>query len=134
MFKLTITPALLALAIVLAGCTSGGGIPDSSIALLDADNGDQLISTVNTTGDITLHVGEVMHFKVQRLQSSRDDTETSDVTTVATYNFIPTGVAVANSLGELRALSAGTTRMEARFRPDQFASADRVYLDITVVP
>jgi hypothetical protein len=134
MFKLIITPALLAIALAIVGCTSGGGIPDSSISLLDADNGDQIISTVNTTGDITLHVGEVMHFKVQRLQSSSDDTETSDVTTVATYVFVPEDIAVANSLGELRALSAGTTRMEARFRPDQFASADRVYLDITVVP
>src|SRR5688500_18109032 len=123
MFKLTITLLLLALAFALAGCKSGGAIPDSSLSLLDADNGDQLISTVNTTGDITLHVGEVRHFKVQRLQSSSDDTETSDVTTVATYTFVPTGIAVANSLGELRALSAGTTRMEARFRPDQFAAA-----------
>ena len=129
-----ILPALLVLTIAVAGCTSGGGVPDSSISLLDADNNDQIISTVNTTGKVTLHVGDTIHFKVRRLQSSSDDTETSDVTTVATYTFIPTGIAVANSLGELRALSQGTTRMEARFRPDQFASADRVYLDVTVVP
>jgi hypothetical protein len=133
MHKLT-TAALLALAITIASCTSGGGIPDSSISLLDSDNNNQLLSTVNTTGDVTLQVGDTMHFKVQRLQSSSDDTETSDVTTVATYTFIPTGIAVANSLGELRALSEGTTRLEARFRPDQFASADRVFLDVTVVP
>lgn len=133
MQKLTMV-ALLAITLAIASCTSGGGVPDSSISLLDVDNNNQLLSTVNTTGDVTLHVGDVMHFKVQRLQASSDDTQTSDVTTVATYTFVPTGIAVANSLGELRALAQGTTQMEARFRPDQFASADRVYLNVTVIP
>lgn len=132
MYKLITALAASAIAL-LAGCESTSDIPESSISLQNRTSG-QIISTASNTGELTLAVGEVYRFKVERLQASSDDTQTSDVTTVSSYHFTPEGIASANTLGELRGLTPGTTQLEVRFRPDNFGSADRVYLDITVIP
>jgi hypothetical protein len=66
------------------------------------------------------------------LTADSDDTDTSEVTTVCKFEFIPAGIAEANSLGELTALHEGTTRMEVRFRTNGLEEADRVYLNIRV--
>jgi hypothetical protein len=108
-------------------------IPESSISVRRQDN-NQLISTTKTPGSITMSEGETLNFKVERLTSNEDGTETSDVTTVVKYVFIPTGIATANNLGVLTATDDGTTRMEVKFQPTSLDGIDRCFVDIRVNP
>jgi hypothetical protein len=133
MRKLMLLAAMLLLVLgVMAGCESGG-VPDSSISLIDRDT-DEILSTPRTTGSVTLDVDQELDFKVERLQNQGGDTETSDVTTVCTYSSIPEGIISANSLGKLRALAPGTARLDVKFRANSGDPADHVYLNVTVRP
>ena len=116
---------------VLSSCGASGGIPSSTISLYDADN-DRLISTARDTGDLELIEGQEYHFKVLRLTADSDNTDSSEVTTVCRFYFIPSGIAEADSLGRLKALKDGTTRMEVRFRTNGLEEADHVYLNLRV--
>lgn len=116
---------------LLSSCGAGGGIPSSSISIYDVEQG-RLISTARTTGDLTLTEGQEYAFRVMRLTADDHDTNSSEVTTVCRFYFIPEGIAEADSLGRIRALKDGTTRMEARFRTSGLSEADHVYLNIRV--
>ncbi|MCC7478221.1 hypothetical protein IT575_07145 [bacterium] len=125
--------ALAFSALTLSACGAGGGIPSSTLSLRAVDD-DRLISTARDTGELELTVGEEFQFRVVRLTADSDNTDSDEVTTVCRYYFIPSGIAEANSLGVLKALEPGTTRMEARFRTSGLDVADRVYLNVRVNP
>ncbi len=131
--RLAAAAAVLCALGAFSSCGAGGGIPSSTISLYSADE-NRLISTARDTGEIVLVEGQEYHFTVKRLTADSDNTDTDEVTTVCRYYFIPSGIAEANSLGVIKALDAGTTRMEARFRTSGLDEADHVYLNIRVNP
>lgn len=131
--RIIITAFVGLLALLATASCGSGSVPASSIYLLERDT-NRILSTSRNRGELTLQEGQVYHFMVERLTNNGDQTNTADVTTVSNYSFVPDTIASANALGELRGLRTGTTRLEARFRPDGLSDADRVYLDITVVP
>lgn len=124
-----VTFALLAL---LASCSSGG-IPESSLQLRNATT-NQLISTSEATGSITLSVGQTLPLLVQRtFKDEGGNTLTSDVTAFAEYKFeIVQGTATVDAFGTLSAVAPGGAQLEVKFRADALDPYDIVRLNVIV--
>lgn len=118
--------------LALAGCSSGG-VPTSSLLLRNATT-HALISTSESTGTLTINVGQSVPLETTRTyKDSNGNTLTSDVTAFAQYRFeTGSGIAAIDAFGNLTGAVAGTTRLEVKFRADQLDPYDFVRLDITV--
>jgi hypothetical protein len=126
------TAVMILASLALSSCSSGG-VPNSSLLLRNGTT-DALISTSGTTGQITMSVGQSIPLETTRTyKDSNGNTLTSDVTAFAQYRFeTGAGIAAIDAFGNLTATVPGTTRLEVKFRADQFDPYDFVRLDITV--
>jgi hypothetical protein len=124
--------AIAAVAALLASCSSGG-IPESSLQLRNAMS-NQLISTSENIGTLTLNQGDTFPLLVQRTYKDEGgNTLTSDVTAFAEFKFdVVQGTATVDAFGTLEAVAPGATLLEVKFRADALDPYDIVRLNIVV--
>lgn len=119
--------------LLLSGCGGSNLVPESSIAIYRVSP-EVPISSARERGSITLQAGDDFQILVKRLTNDSSGTHTSDVTPVCVYRFSHNGIATANTLGVIHAVTAGFTTLEVKFTPGALEAVDRCYLDINVQP
>ena len=117
---------------LLLGCSSSK-IPESSLTIRETVS-NLLLSTSESTGSLSLALGETRQVRVFRtFRNSNGNTETDDVTQFANYKWpVGSGVATIDQLGNITGVAGGTTHLEIKFRESQFEPWDICRLEIEV--
>ena len=129
---LSLTVVLTGLA-VLTACVSA--IPESSLTLRNATT-NQLVSTSQTTGTVTLSVGEVYPLIIIRTyRNENGSTDNQDVTQFVKFLWGgPQDVAAIDPFGNITGLAPGVALLEVRFRESVLEPRDIVRLTVYVSP
>ncbi len=132
--RLALAAGLVAVfVIVCCSCGSKSLVPASTITIYRV-NPEVPISSARERGAITLQAGTDFQILVKRLTNDDTGTHTSEVTAVCVYRFSQNGIATANTLGVIHAVTPGFTTLEVKFTPGALDPVDRCYLDLTIVP